>query len=123
MEQAESNPDSLRIFTTERWFVQLDMAARGIACCSKLGTSGRIAMQVAAFKLPACSRVTSKPEVDRHEGSRWIIFALPTIHARSAHVGLVAVTTKSIFWNFNSGNRKKRSRDPWGHDSAWGGVH
>src|SRR6267154_1096432 len=35
MEQAESNPDSLRVFTTERWFVQLGMAARGIACCSK----------------------------------------------------------------------------------------
>src|SRR5260370_33584875 len=42
MEQAESNPDSLRVFTTEKWFVQLGMAARGIACCSKCGTSGRI---------------------------------------------------------------------------------
>src|SRR6266404_4696292 len=39
------------------------MAARGIACCSKCGTSGRIVMQVPAFELPACSRVTSKPEV------------------------------------------------------------
>jgi hypothetical protein len=37
MEQAESNPDSLRAFTTERWFVQSGMAARGIACCSKCG--------------------------------------------------------------------------------------
>src|SRR5258705_6061734 len=112
MEQAESNPDSLRIFTTERWFVQLDMAARGIACCSKLGTSGRITMQVAEFKLPACSRVTGNPEVDRHEGSRWIISGLPTIHARSAHVGLVAVTTKSLFWNFNYGNRKTTEPRP-----------
>src|SRR5229473_2200774 len=62
MEQAESNLDSLRVFTTEKWFVQLGMAARGIACCSKCGTSGRIVMQVPAFKLPACSRVTSNPE-------------------------------------------------------------
>src|SRR6267142_1086041 len=121
MEQAEPNPDSLRVFTREKWFVQLGMAARGIACCSKLGTSDRIVMQAPAFKLPACSRVTGNPEVDRHDGSRWIISALPTMDARSAHVGLVAVTTKSLFWNFNSGNRKKRSRDPWGHDSAWGG--
>jgi hypothetical protein len=42
MEQAESNPDSLRVFTTERWFVQLDMAARGIACRSRASVSGRI---------------------------------------------------------------------------------
>jgi hypothetical protein len=35
MEQAESNPDSPRVFTTEKWFEQLDMAARGIACSSK----------------------------------------------------------------------------------------
>ena len=28
-----------------------------------LGSSGRIAMQVPAFKLSACSRVTGKPEV------------------------------------------------------------
>src|ERR1700730_12442708 len=63
MEQAESNPDSPRVFTREKWFVQLGTAARGIACCSKCGTSGRIVMQVAAFKLPACSRVTSKPEI------------------------------------------------------------
>src|ERR1700724_3078482 len=58
MEQAESNPDSLRVFTRERWFVQLGMGARGIACCSKCGTSGKIVMQMSAFKLPACSRVT-----------------------------------------------------------------
>src|SRR5258705_113602 len=63
MEQAESNLDSPRVFTTEKWFVQLGMAARGIACCSKCGTSGRIAIQVPAFKLPACSRVTDNPEV------------------------------------------------------------
>src|SRR6267378_593600 len=62
MEQAESNLDSLRVFTTEKWFVQLGMAARGIACSSKCGTSGRRVMQVPAFKLPACSRVTGKPE-------------------------------------------------------------
>src|SRR5260370_1135186 len=37
MEQAESNLDSLRVFTTEKWFVQLDMAAAWIACCSKCG--------------------------------------------------------------------------------------
>ena len=41
MEQAESNPDSLRVFTTEKWIVQLGMAARGIVYCSKCGTSGR----------------------------------------------------------------------------------
>jgi hypothetical protein len=38
--------------------VQLGMAARGIACSSKRDSSDRIAMQVPAFKLPACSRVT-----------------------------------------------------------------
>ena len=52
MEQAESNPDSFRVFTTEGWFVQLGMAARGIACCSKCGTSDRIVVQVLAFKVP-----------------------------------------------------------------------
>jgi len=52
MEQAKSNSDSPRVFTREKWFVQLGMAARGIACCSKCGTSGRIVMQVQAFKLP-----------------------------------------------------------------------
>src|SRR6266404_4931270 len=31
MEQAESSSDSLRVFTTEKWSVQLDMAACGIA--------------------------------------------------------------------------------------------
>src|SRR5882762_809578 len=40
MEQAESNPDSPRVFTREKWFVQLGMAACGIACCSKCGISG-----------------------------------------------------------------------------------
>src|SRR6202030_1202938 len=58
MEQAESNLDSLRVFTKEKWFVQLGMAARGIACCSKCGTSGRIVVQGSAFKLRqplACS--------------------------------------------------------------------
>src|SRR6267154_3050639 len=54
MEQAESNLDSLRVFTTEKWFVQLGMAARGIACCSKCGISDRTVMQVPAFKVPAC---------------------------------------------------------------------
>src|SRR6266404_7881420 len=49
MEQAESSSDSLRVFTTEKWSVQLDMAACGIACCSKCGTSGRIAMPHAAI--------------------------------------------------------------------------
>src|ERR1700686_2080842 len=63
MEQAESNPDSLRVFTTEKWFVQLGMAARGIACCSKCGASGKIAMQAPAFELPACSRVRGHPQV------------------------------------------------------------
>src|SRR5437660_11891065 len=52
MEQAKSNSDSPRVFTREKWFVQLGMAARGIACCSKCGTSGGIVMQVQAFKLP-----------------------------------------------------------------------
>jgi hypothetical protein len=42
MEQAESSSDSPRVFTREKWFVQLGMAACGIACCSKCGTSGRI---------------------------------------------------------------------------------
>src|SRR5258708_1714009 len=40
MEQAESNLDSLRVSTTEKWFVQLGMAARGIACCSSAVKSG-----------------------------------------------------------------------------------
>jgi aryl-alcohol dehydrogenase-like predicted oxidoreductase len=35
MEQAESSSDFPRVFTTEKWFVQLGMPARGIACCSK----------------------------------------------------------------------------------------
>ena len=52
MEQAESSSDSPRVFTTEKWFVQLGMAGRGIACCSKCGTSGRIVIQMPAFKLP-----------------------------------------------------------------------
>ena len=47
-----------RVFTSEKWFVQLGMAARGIAWCSKCDTSGRIVMQVPAFKLPACFQVT-----------------------------------------------------------------
>src|SRR5258708_37291146 len=63
MQQPESNPDSLGVFTTEKWLVQLGMAARGIACCSKCGTSGRIAIQVPAFKLPACSRVTAHSSI------------------------------------------------------------
>src|ERR1700680_5082642 len=42
MEQAESNPDSLRVFTTERWFVQLGMAACGNASWSSARVSGRI---------------------------------------------------------------------------------
>src|SRR5580704_16167634 len=58
MEQAESNPDSPRAFTTEKWFVQLDMAARGIACSSKRGTSGGTVMQARAFEVPVCSRAT-----------------------------------------------------------------
>src|SRR5277367_1943362 len=32
MEQAESNLDSLRVFTTEKWFVQSGMAVCGTAC-------------------------------------------------------------------------------------------
>jgi len=43
----------LRVLTTKKWFVQSDMAACGIASCSKRGTSGRIVMQVPAFKRPA----------------------------------------------------------------------
>jgi len=67
MEQAESNPDSLRVFTTERWFVQLGMVALGIACCSKCDTSCRTVMQVPAFKLPAYSRVTGYSELTAKE--------------------------------------------------------
>jgi len=52
MEQAESNPDSLRIFTDREMVRAIRYGGTWIACCSKLGTSGRIAMQVAAFKLP-----------------------------------------------------------------------
>jgi hypothetical protein len=40
------------VFTRKRWFVQLDMAARGIACCSKYGTSGRIVMHTSALLSP-----------------------------------------------------------------------
>src|ERR1700746_1233172 len=64
MEQAESNPDSLRVFATGKWFVPLGMAARGMACSSKCAIAGRIAMQVPAFKLPACSRVTDYSQSD-----------------------------------------------------------
>jgi hypothetical protein len=42
------------------------MAARGIACCSKRGPSGRIVTQAPASKLPACTRVKCKPEVMPH---------------------------------------------------------
>jgi hypothetical protein len=70
MEQAESDSDSLRVFTREKWSVQLDMAACGIACCSKCGTSGRM-MQVPGFKLPACSRVTGHLEVIPGQKSGW----------------------------------------------------
>jgi hypothetical protein len=45
MEQAESNLDSLRVFKTEKWFVQLGMAARGIACCSKCYEIWRLGRQ------------------------------------------------------------------------------
>src|SRR6266550_1850600 len=51
MEQAESNPDSLRVFTTERWFVQSGMAARGIACCSKCGEIWRSGGRVMANEI------------------------------------------------------------------------
>src|SRR5882762_11480133 len=67
MEQAESSSDSPRVFTREKWFVQLDMAARGIACCSKCGTSGRIVIHVQAFQRPACSRVTGYSELTAKE--------------------------------------------------------
>src|SRR5882672_9189099 len=43
---AESSSVSPRVFTTEKWFVQLGTAACGIACCSKCGTSCRIVMRV-----------------------------------------------------------------------------
>lgn len=42
----------LRVFTTEKWFVQLGMAARGIACCSKCGTPGRIVMRCRRLSVP-----------------------------------------------------------------------
>src|SRR6267378_4535550 len=51
MEQAESNPDSLRVFTTERWFVQSGMAARGIACCSSAAKTGCSGGKVMANEL------------------------------------------------------------------------
>src|SRR5229473_1187726 len=37
MAKAESSSDSPRVFTREKWSVQLGTAARGIACCSKCG--------------------------------------------------------------------------------------
>jgi len=55
---SQSSSDSPRVFTREKWFVQSGMAARGTACCSKCGTSDRIAVREHAFKLPACSQVT-----------------------------------------------------------------
>src|SRR5580700_312707 len=67
MEQAESNPDSLRVFTTERWFVQLGMAARGIACCFKCGEIWLLGRQVMANEIKlsvngtAC-RKSSRPK-------------------------------------------------------------
>src|ERR1700719_4231876 len=60
MEQAESNPDSLRVFTREKWFVQSGMAARGVACCSKCGTSGTIVTLGCPF---AFRVLTGQPEV------------------------------------------------------------
>src|ERR1700694_5924611 len=51
MEQAESNLDSLRVFTTEKWFVQLGMAAGGIACCSSAVKSGCSGGKVMANEL------------------------------------------------------------------------
>src|ERR1700731_4381149 len=42
MEQAESNSDSPRVFTRGKWFVQLGMAARGIASWSSATLPGRI---------------------------------------------------------------------------------
>src|ERR1700731_3450152 len=51
MEQAESNPVSPRVFTTEKWFVQSGMAARGIACCSSAVKSGCSGGKVMANEL------------------------------------------------------------------------
>ena len=68
MEQAESNLNSRRVFTREKWSVQLGMGARGIACCSKCDLSGRIVMQVPALKLrllpsdAICVSQCEKPE-------------------------------------------------------------
>jgi hypothetical protein len=42
-----------------------------------------------------CGRVTAHPEVDlRHGFAIDITSRLPTIHARSAHIGLVAVSLR-----------------------------
>jgi hypothetical protein len=70
MEQAESNLDSLRVFTTEKWFVQLGMAVRGIACCSKYGTAGRIAMQMPVRLIIG---------VDANEAERWRYFTVSVL--------------------------------------------
>src|SRR6202047_2337563 len=61
MEQAESNPDSLRVFTTERWFVQLGMAARGIACSSKRGgvSGGRVMANELTLSVNGAKQVVS----------------------------------------------------------------
>src|ERR1700732_2556809 len=61
MEQAESNPDSLRVFTTERWFVQLGMAARGIACSSKRGgcSGGKVMANELTLSVNGAKQVVS----------------------------------------------------------------
>jgi len=51
MEQAESNPDSPRVFTTEKWFVQLGMAAHGIACWSSVEIQWQGTKRMRRFEL------------------------------------------------------------------------
>ena len=69
MDQAESSSDSPRVFTREKWFVQLGSAARGIACCSKCGTSGRIVMQAAAERRLGTRRRAGDPATEPSQPS------------------------------------------------------
>jgi len=92
--KAESNPDSLRnIYDREmvraiRYGGTWDrFAALSWALQAEIGDAGG-----GGFKLPAClpsDGVTRK--LTATMALRWIISALPTMDARSAHVGLVAV--------------------------------
>src|SRR5580704_8128389 len=82
MEQAESSSDSPRVFTTGKWFVQLGMAARGIACCFKCGTPRRTVMQVPVrliLGVDAEKRVQRAETARASEAEKWRHFTVSTV--------------------------------------------